>query len=53
MTYREYLQQITDEFEKAVIILNLARKCPNYDTLSPKAKEKIRNKLLDTEMPDT
>ena len=53
MTYLEYLQQTTDEFEKAVIIVNLARKCPNYDMLSPKTKEKVLHELLNKEMPNT
>ena len=35
MTYRQYLENCTDEFEKTIIIANLARRCPNYDSYSP------------------
>lgn len=50
MTYREYLQQCTDEFEKAVIIVNLARSCPKYDKFSPHQKKKKLEELLNQEM---
>ena len=51
MTYREYLENCDDEFERMVIIANLARKYPNYDKYSPSAKAKVRKELLDAEMP--
>lgn len=50
MTYREYLQQCTDEFEKAVIIVNLARSCPKYDSFPPSQKKKKLQELLNQEM---
>ena len=51
MTYREYLEGC-GEFEKTVIIVNLARKCPNYELLSPRARERAVKDLLDSEMPE-
>ena len=51
MTYRQYLEQCDDEFEKTVIIANLARRCPNYEILSPNRKKQAQRKLLDAEMP--
>lgn len=51
MTYREYLKNCDDEFERMVIIVNLVRKCPNYDKYSLSAKAKVRKELLDAEMP--
>ena len=50
MTYRQYLEQCNDEFEKTVIIANLARRCPNYERLSERSKKEARDTLLDTEM---
>ncbi len=32
MTYRQYLETCNDEFEKTIIIANLARKHTNYDS---------------------
>ncbi len=52
MTYREYLQQTDGEFEKAVITVNLARKCPNYDHLTRAGKKRVLNELLDGEMTE-
>jgi hypothetical protein len=51
MTYREYLENCKDEFERTVIIANLARKHPDYDRYSPNQKRKVLKELLDTEMP--
>lgn len=51
MTYRQYLQSCTDEFERTVIVVNLARKCPNYDNYSEKKKKQVMKEILDTEMP--
>ena len=52
MTYRQYLENCDDEFEKTVIIANLARQCPDYDRLSPTRKKQVQNSLLDAEMPE-
>lgn len=51
MTYREFLQECTDEMEKAIVIVNLARSYPNYDGLTEIGKKRVLNKLLDQEMP--
>lgn len=51
MTYREYLNNCTDEMEKAIVIVNLARKCPNYDNLSPIVQRRELDKLLDSNVP--
>ena len=40
MTYRQYLETCEDEFEKMVIIANLARKYPDYDRYSPRRKKR-------------
>ena len=53
MTYKQYLDTCDDEFEKAVIITNLARKYPNYDSYSFKQKKKLLSFLLNREMPQT
>lgn len=39
MTYKQYLENCSDEFEKAIIIINLARKHPNYDNYSTRRKK--------------
>ena len=51
MTYRQYLETCNDEFERTVIIANLARKHPNYDSYSPRRKAEVLKELLDAEMP--
>lgn len=51
MTYGQYLEACEDEFEKTVIIANLARKHPNYDNYSPRRKAETLKELLDAEMP--
>ena len=51
MTYRQYLKTCNDEFEKIVIIANLARKHPNYDSYSARRKKEVLKELLDSEMP--
>ena len=51
MTYREYLETCDDEFERVVILANLARKHPHYDTYSPKRKKETLKELRETEMP--
>ena len=51
MTYKEYLEKTTDEMEKAIIIVNLARQCPRYDSYTPLGKKRALNKLLNQEMP--
>ena len=51
MTYRQYLEQCEDEFEKLLIIANLAREYPNYNEYSPERKARVRRDLLDREMP--
>lgn len=51
MTYRQYLETCNDEFEKTVIIANLARKHPNYDSYSARRKKEVLKELLDSEMP--
>lgn len=50
MTYREYLENCKDEFEQAVIVVNLARKHPDYDRYSSNQKQKVLKELLDTEI---
>lgn len=40
MTYKQYLENCSDEFEKAIIIINLARKYSNYDSYSTRRKRK-------------
>ena len=52
MTYGEYLEKCTDEFEKTVIIANLAREYPNYDRYSPRYKAQIRKELLSRKIPE-
>lgn len=51
MTYRQYLENCTDEFEKTIIIANLTRRYPNYDNYSPNRKKQVRKEMLDAEMP--
>lgn len=51
MTYRQYLENCSDEFEKAIIIINLARRYPNYDSYSTRRKREVLKELLDFEMP--
>lgn len=53
MTYGQYLETCDDEFERIVIIANLARKHPNYDSYSPRRKAEVLKELLDAEMPRT
>lgn len=50
MTYREYLERC-DEYEKIIIIANLARKHPNYDKYTITSKRKVIKDLLDSEIP--
>lgn len=49
MTLREYLQTEADEFERAVIIVNFARRHPNADMLSPRYRKKLIDDYLDQE----
>lgn len=49
MTYREYLEGC-GEFEKAVIAVNLLRNHPHLEQLTPTARKKAINEILDTEM---
>lgn len=51
MTYRQYIENCSDEFEKAIIIINLARKHPNYDNYSTRRKKEALKELLDYEIP--
>lgn len=51
MTYKQYLENCSDEFEKAIIITNLARKYPKYDSYSTRRKKEVLKELLDSEMP--
>lgn len=51
MTYKQYLENCSDEFEKAIIIINLARKHPNYDNYSTRRKREVLKELLDYEIP--
>ena len=52
MTYREYLENCKDEFERTIIVANLARKHADYDHYSPGRKKKaVLKELLDAEMP--
>lgn len=51
MTYREYLKNCEDEMEKAIVVVNLARRCPNYDNLSPIGQRRELNRLLDMKVP--
>lgn len=51
MTYRQYLETCNDEFEKAIIITNLARKHPKYDSYSARRKKEALKELLDYEIP--
>lgn len=51
MTYRQYLETCNDEFEKVIIIANLARKHPKYDSYSTRRKKEVQKELLDCEMP--
>lgn len=48
MTVREYLET-ADEFEKAVIILNFARRHPNADCLTPKYRRRLIDDYLSQE----
>ena len=50
MTYREYLENCQDEFEKVIILANLARKVPDYEYYSPTRKKQTLKDLLDAEM---
>jgi hypothetical protein len=50
MTYRQYFETCNDEFEKAIIISNLARKHPKYDSYSARRKKEVLKELLDSEM---
>lgn len=49
MTLQEYLKEC-DEFEKAVIILNIARKYPSYETMSQFQKKQILAEILEEEI---
>ena len=51
MTYKQYLENCSDEFEKVIIIANLARKHPNYDSYSARRKKEVLKELLDSEIP--
>lgn len=51
MTYRQYLETCDDEFERTIIIANLARKHPNYDSYSERRKAEVLKEFLDSEMP--
>lgn len=51
MTYKQYLDTCDNEFEKAVIIINLARQYPNYDSYSSKQKKELLSSLFNKEMP--
>lgn len=51
MTYRQYLENFSDEFERTIIMANLARKHPNYDSYSLIRKKEVLKELLDVEMP--
>ena len=51
MTYRQSLETCNDEFEKAIIIANLARKHPKYDYYSARRKKEVLKELLDSEIP--
>jgi len=53
MTYRQYFEICDDEFEITIIIANLARKHPNYDSYSARRKKEVQKELLDSEMPRT
>ena len=53
MTYRQYIETCKDEFERAVIIVNLARKHPKYDSYSSRRKVEVLKELLDAEIPQT
>lgn len=50
MTYRQYLENCSDEFEKIIIIANLARKHPKYDSYSARRKKETLKELLDCEI---
>ena len=50
MTYEQYLDSCDNEFERAVIIVNLARKYPNYDKLTPLGKKKKLKEILNQEI---
>lgn len=50
MTYRQYLENCSDEFEKIIIIANLARKHPKYDSYSERRKKETLKELLDCEI---
>ena len=51
MTYRQYIKNCNNEFESAVIIMNLARKHPKYDYYSARRKKEVLKELLDSEIP--
>ena len=51
MTYRQYLETCDHEFERMIIIANLARKHPNYANYSDSRKKQTLKELLDAEMP--
>ena len=50
MTYREYLEKCDDEYEKIIIMANLAREYPLYYQYSESTKKRIVKELLDREM---
>lgn len=50
MTYRQYLEVCENEFEKMIVIANLARKHPNYENYSRTRKKEVLKELLDAEM---
>ena len=37
--------------EKVIVVVNLARRCPNYDNLSPIGQRRELNRLLDMKVP--
>lgn len=45
MTYRQYLESCDDEFERTIIIANLARKHPNYSTYSERRKKRSKKRI--------
>jgi len=56
MTYEEYLKNCTDEFEKTVIIVNLARSAgvseAKYNSMSAVSKRRLIKELLSRNVPE-
>ena len=50
MTWRQFLANC-DEYEKTIIVANLARNYPEYDKYHWTRKQEIVKEILDSEIP--